>query len=78
MIEQQELGSGERFVPNDLYLNSTTHTILVLTGPNMGGKSTYLRQAAVTVILAQMGSFVPGALRPSRPGGPGLHPHRGQ
>jgi len=59
VIEQQELGSGERFVPNDLYLNSTTHTILVLTGPNMGGKSTYLRQAAVTVILAQMGSFVP-------------------
>ena len=52
-------GSGERFVPNDLYLNSTTHTILVLTGPNMGGKSTYLRQTALIVILAQMGSFVP-------------------
>jgi DNA mismatch repair protein MutS len=59
VIEQQELGSGERFVPNDLYLNSTTHAVLVLTGPNMGGKSTYLRQAALTVILAQMGSFVP-------------------
>jgi DNA mismatch repair protein MutS len=60
VIEQQELtGSSDRFVPNDLYLNSTTHTILVLTGPNMGGKSTYLRQAALTVILAQMGSFVP-------------------
>jgi len=59
VIEQQELGSGERFVPNDLYLNSDTHAILVLTGPNMGGKSTYLRQAALTVILAQMGSFVP-------------------
>ena len=59
VIEQQELGSGERFVPNDLYLNSTTHTILVLTGPNMGGKSTYLRQAALITILAQMGSFVP-------------------
>jgi DNA mismatch repair protein MutS len=60
VIEQQELvGGSERFVPNDLYLNSTTHAILVLTGPNMGGKSTYLRQAALSVILAQMGSFVP-------------------
>ncbi|HTR68399.1 MAG TPA: DNA mismatch repair protein MutS [Terriglobales bacterium] len=60
VIEQRELAGGtERFVPNDLYLNSTTHTVLVLTGPNMGGKSTYLRQAALAVILAQMGSFVP-------------------
>jgi DNA mismatch repair protein MutS len=60
VIEQQEVAGGsERFVPNDLYLNSTTHTILLLTGPNMGGKSTYLRQAALIVILAQMGSFVP-------------------
>ncbi|HWY54601.1 MAG TPA: DNA mismatch repair protein MutS [Terriglobales bacterium] len=62
VIEQQEMSGGnERFVPNDLYLNSTTHTVLVLTGPNMGGKSTYLRQAALIVILAQMGSFVPAA-----------------
>src|SRR5580698_8281692 len=60
VIEQQDL-AGERFVPNDLYLNSTTHTVLVLTGPNMGGKSTYLRQAALAVILAQMGSFVPAS-----------------
>ena len=60
VIEQQELaGVGDRFVPNDVFLNSTTHTIVVLTGPNMGGKSTYLRQAALIVILAQMGSFVP-------------------
>ena len=60
MIEQQEMAGGsERFVPNDLYLNATTHTILLLTGPNMGGKSTYLRQTALIVILAQMGSFVP-------------------
>jgi DNA mismatch repair protein MutS len=60
VIEQQELAGGsERFVPNDLYLNSSTHNILLLTGPNMGGKSTYLRQAALIVILAQMGSFVP-------------------
>ncbi len=60
VIEQQEMAGGsERFVPNDLYLNATTHTVLLLTGPNMGGKSTYLRQTALIVILAQMGSFVP-------------------
>jgi DNA mismatch repair protein MutS len=60
VVELPELtGSMERFVPNDLFLNSSTHAILLLTGPNMGGKSTYLRQAALLVILAQMGSFVP-------------------
>ena len=59
VIEQLELGSGDRFVPNDIFLNSTTNAIMVLTGPNMGGKSTYLRQAALTVIMAQAGSFVP-------------------
>src|SRR5450631_4473668 len=60
VIEQQEMAGGsDRFVPNDLYLNGGTHNILLLTGPNMGGKSTYLRQTALIVILAQMGSFVP-------------------
>jgi len=60
VIEQQELAGGsERFVPNDLYLNANSQTIMLLTGPNMGGKSTYLRQTALIVILAQMGSFVP-------------------
>ncbi len=60
VIEQQEMAGGsERFVPNDLYLNGTTHNVILLTGPNMGGKSTYLRQTALIVILAQMGSFVP-------------------
>src|SRR5208337_1009174 len=60
VIELQELAAGsERFVPNDLFLDSATHNIVVLTGPNMGGKSTYLRQAALIVIMAQMGSFVP-------------------
>jgi DNA mismatch repair protein MutS len=52
---------GERFVPNDLYLDDQSQFLLVITGPNMGGKSTYLRQAALISILAQMGSFVPAA-----------------
>jgi DNA mismatch repair protein MutS len=57
----QELNgtSGVRFVPNDVYLDGASHSIIVLTGPNMGGKSTYLRQTALITILAQMGSFVP-------------------
>ena len=60
VVERQELmRTAERFVPNDLYLNGSTHTIVVLTGPNMGGKSTYLRQAALIVIMAQMGCFAP-------------------
>jgi DNA mismatch repair protein MutS len=55
-----QLGSDTgRFIPNDLYLNSDTDLIAIITGPNMGGKSTYLRQAALIAILAQMGSFVP-------------------
>jgi DNA mismatch repair protein MutS len=49
----------ERFIENDLYLNDTDRRIMILTGPNMAGKSTYLRQAALIVIMAHMGSFVP-------------------
>ena len=47
------------FVPNDVTLNGTDHQVVVLTGPNMGGKSTYLRQTALVVLLAHAGSFVP-------------------
>lgn len=48
-----------RFVPNSLALDSKAHQCMVITGPNMGGKSTFLRQAAILVIMAQAGSFVP-------------------
>ncbi len=50
---------AERFVPNDLFMDEGDSRIQIITGPNMGGKSTYLRQNALIVILAQMGSFVP-------------------
>ena len=47
------------FIPNDLYMNNSSDRFLIITGPNMGGKSSTLRQAAIICILAQMGSFVP-------------------
>ena len=59
VIEELLRQRGERFVPNDICLEPEQQQILLITGPNMGGKSTYLRQAALIVILAQMGSFVP-------------------
>jgi DNA mismatch repair protein MutS len=59
VIERLAEQDAGRFIPNDLYLNATTDLIAIITGPNMGGKSTYLRQAALIAILAQMGSFVP-------------------
>ena len=49
------------FVPNDTNLNMTTDRLLLITGPNMAGKSTYMRQVALIVLMAQMGSFVPAA-----------------
>jgi DNA mismatch repair protein MutS len=59
VIEKLAEKDATRFIPNDLYLHSGGDYIGVITGPNMGGKSTYLRQAALILILAQMGSFVP-------------------
>ncbi len=56
LCAKQRIGD---FIPNDVYMNSTSDQIIVLTGPNMGGKSTYLRQVALLALMAQMGSFVP-------------------
>ncbi|MEI7590093.1 MAG: DNA mismatch repair protein MutS [Deltaproteobacteria bacterium] len=59
VVEQMNL--GESFVPNDTLLDLEQNRLLIITGPNMAGKSTYIRQVALIVIMAQMGSFVPAS-----------------
>jgi DNA mismatch repair protein MutS len=59
VVERRTSPAGDPFVPNDIMLNGTTHQLVILTGPNMGGKSTYLRQTALISVMAQAGSFVP-------------------
>ncbi len=53
--------AGEKFVPNDVHLDGETCRLIILTGPNMAGKSTYIRQVALLALMAQTGSFVPAA-----------------
>jgi DNA mismatch repair protein MutS len=55
----ERMGLSERFVPNDTQMNNQEHQILIITGPNMAGKSTYLRQVALIILMAQMGCFIP-------------------
>ncbi len=52
---------GEKYVPNDIYLDDKTQQVIIITGPNMAGKSALLRQTALIVLMAQMGSYVPAA-----------------
>ncbi|MEJ5262757.1 MAG: DNA mismatch repair protein MutS [Ignavibacterium sp.] len=60
-VVERILSPGEKFTPNDCKLNNTVQQIILLTGPNMAGKSVYLRQVGLIVLLAQIGSFVPAA-----------------
>ncbi len=57
----EQIPGSDRFVPNSILLDGDQNRLAIITGPNMAGKSTYIRQAALTVIMAQMGSFVPAA-----------------
>lgn len=60
-VIEQQLPPGEPYVPNDIYLDDETQQIIIITGPNMAGKSALLRQTALIVLMAQTGSFVPAS-----------------
>jgi len=57
----ERIPGEERFIPNSVYLDNENQRLMIITGPNMAGKSTYMRQIALTVLMAQMGGFVPAS-----------------
>ncbi|MBS1680774.1 MAG: DNA mismatch repair protein MutS [Bacteroidetes bacterium] len=61
-VIEKQLPVGENYVPNDIFLDNDTQQILIITGPNMAGKSALLRQTALIVLMSQMGSFVPASV----------------
>lgn len=60
-VIEKQLAVGESYIPNDIYLDDETQQIIIITGPNMAGKSALLRQTALIVLLAQVGSYVPAS-----------------
>jgi DNA mismatch repair protein MutS len=61
-VIEQQLPPGEQYVPNDIWLDNEKQQVIILTGPNMSGKSAVLRQTALAVLMAQVGSFVPASV----------------
>ena len=68
----------EKFVPNDVELDGGANRLLIITGPNMAGKSTFIRQVALLTLMAQIGQLRAGARGGDRAGGPDFHAGGGE